>query len=142
MPKTRTLILTLAWFLVLVVFGLLQLWYTVAFDYFNDKDLHLFIHVFNGGFLFFCASVIALCAFDVWIMTKMVSPSFIFMHIVFPLLILVFICILYSVIIGGELKYSQKYINANISLLLGSLLYATLTRIIIWKEVDDRPIQQ
>ena len=74
------------WVLVSIIFGLLKLWISISFNFFNQLEISFDKYILSGILLFYCSGIVISSSFDVWMNDnlKMDKRLYIIFHIINP----------------------------------------------------------
>lgn len=102
---------SIAWIFITLIFGLLQLWLSIANNFFKSDGYSFDNYFLAGVLLFFCSGLVVDVSFQVWIKLGIRSNSIadVLFHIVLPILILIAITTIYfNTISIQSLNYKIK----------------------------------
>lgn len=133
MPQSllrRVIVECLLWLVVSIVFGLLQLWLSIGYNYFRGLDINYDTYFVSGVLLFFCSGVTMSSSFDIWIEEKISKNDgfYVLFHILIPIILLIVIAILYLSTIDGKVVIFRVK-SFQIGILIYSIIYSTCSKI-------------
>lgn len=129
------------WTIFTVIFGLLQLWYVIANDFvITSYNLDFNKIIMDGTLLFFTSAVVSAICTDYYLGKKCelhkIAVSFI--YFIFPLLVIICCIWLFSLNFSSYKNDIdvEQITNIQISIIVMTLLYAVVTKAIMFFQED------
>lgn len=118
------------WLVVSVVFGLLQLWISVGYEWYGEQFNSLNIYFLSGVLLFFCSATVITSSFDIWLEDSISKRSrfYISFHIILPFIVVLWITVIYLATFKAN-SLSNNVRNSQFHVLAISLFYSTFSKI-------------
>lgn len=128
--RKKIFINCIAWIFITLIFGLLQLWLSIANNWFKSNQSNLDNYFLAGVLLFFCSGMVVDVSFQVWVKLGIRKDSIIdvLFHIVLPILLLIAITTIYFNTISIQ-NLNHKIKNAQLIILFFSIGYSIFSKL-------------